>query len=376
MSEILDTVREQHRTNLERDRDTVLHGLPGEAYTSEAFLQREFETVFSSTWVFVACAHEVARPGDAMPVQVAGKPVLLVRNAQGELKAFHNVCRHRGVTLVDSPCRAARNFTCPYHAWSYDLDGRLEAAPHFGGFRKQEVEGFDRASHGLFPVRVDTFLDWVFVNLDGNAPPLEEYVQPLRRVTADFPVDSLTPLTGVDLGEVQTNWKFLMENFIEPYHVSTVHSSTAAGQPLQDHFSFIEEHCVGAGVDPKSTGGGDGQYLDMSARYVTLFPNFVLGIYLPDQVGVHVNVPVAPGVTRQRRVIYHMGDGPFPDRTQIEGLQRLWYDVHREDHAICERLQKGRQSPAMADGGLMSGYWEDSARAFQKMVMDHVNAND
>ena len=111
----------------------------------------------------------------------------------------------------------------------------------------------------------------------------------------------------------------------------------------------------------------------MSARYLTLFPNFVLGIYVPDQLGVHINTPVDAGRTRQRRVIYHIGREE-PSADVVESLSELWHSVHLEDHAIVERLQQGRASDVMQAGGLLSPHWEDGVRRFQELVLEALRS--
>ena len=122
-------------------------GLPAAAYTSEAVFQLENERIFAGSWVFAGLAHELARPGDVVPVTVAGRPVLLVRDADLEVRAFHNVCRHRCLKLVDEPCNVGPAIQCPYHSWTYRLDGALHIAPYFGGRDPRAVpEGFDRAA--------------------------------------------------------------------------------------------------------------------------------------------------------------------------------------------------------------------------------------
>ena len=160
----------------------VASGLPGAAYTSEAFFALGNERIFSRSWVFVGFVHELARAGDVLPITVAGQPVLLVRDADEEVRAFHNVCRHRCLKLVDSPGNVGRAIRCPYHSWTYGFDGTLHIAPYFGGRNPRAApEGFDRGRHGLAPVRAATWHDWVFVNLNGAAPPLEDFIAPLRR---------------------------------------------------------------------------------------------------------------------------------------------------------------------------------------------------
>jgi choline monooxygenase len=348
----------------------VMQGLPREAYLDDTWFRREQERIFARRWVFVAYAHEFATPGELKPVTVAGQPVLLIKGRDGALRAFHNVCSHRGAKLVEHDCAGKRNIVCPYHAWCYDLEGRLTAAPHFGGYRK-EAPDFDKSTHGLKPVALAVLHDWIFVNLDGKAGPFADYAAPLEEAMAGLDFSRLRPVAKIDLGVVEANWKFLMENFIEPYHVPIVHHSTTE-QPLSDHYNIANGPCLGSAVDiAKPKDGERTDTLAVSSRYLTLFPTFVLGVYAPDQAGVHLNVPLSPGRTRQYRVIYQFA-GERWSETQAADLRRLWYRVHKEDHAIVERLQAGRQSGATADGGVLSPYWETSLYEFQRLVRESM----
>ena len=348
----------------------IRRGLPAFAYTDESFHQVENERLFARAWVFAGFAHEMPRRGDVRPVEVGGKPVLLVRS-DGGIAAFHNVCRHRCLKLVDRPGNAGRMIRCPYHSWVYDLDGGLRAAPYFGGADNRPPTGFNLADNGLKAIRCEAWHDWLFVNLDGGAMPFEDYIRPLADRLAHLDLASLRPVAALDFGAVNANWKFLMENFIEPYHVQFVHASTT-DQPLINHAAFIDRHCLGCTVelpDNQPSGGGT---LAVDSSFLTLFPNFVLATYAPDQLGVHINSANGAGQTRQRRVIYLLRDGDIPER-EIAALKTLWRKVHEEDHAICERLQLGRQSPLANSGGWLSPKWEISVRRFQEMVYDAVS---
>jgi choline monooxygenase len=349
----------------------VARGLPGTVYTSDEFFALENDRLFRNSWVFVAFAHELGKPGDALPVTVAGRPVVIVRNAKGELKAFHNVCRHRSLQLVAAPCNVGRVLRCPYHSWTYSLDGELKLTPFFGGRNPGDLpDQFDRASYGLVPVRHCVWHDWIFVNLSSTAPDFGEYVSPLARWLEGIDFAAVEHLVTIDLGEVQSNWKLLMENFIEPYHVQYVHSSTTE-QPLTDHYTINESGCLGSAVDISRSEAEPARddTLSVSSRYLTLFPNFVLGRYYPHQIGVHLNTPVAAGCTRQRRAIYATSPNAVSP-AEAEKLAKLWYDVHKEDHAICERLQAGRASEVALDGGVLSPVWEESVYSFQKLVLN------
>jgi choline monooxygenase len=250
-----------------------------------------------------------------------------------------------------------------------------ELADILGSAALEHFRECGAVAHGLPPAAYthEEFFalhDWVFVDLSGEAPEFDDYVAPLAERLVDLELDAATPIANIEFGEVVTNWKFLVENFIEPYHVQFVHSGTTQ-QPLTDHYTVIDKHCLGSAVD--ITGGNDdddqADTLAVTSRYLTLFPNFVLGRYFPDQLGVHLNIPIAAGRTRQRRAIYLTG-GRSASADEVEALRDLWYRVHKEDHAITERLQKGRESEVAADGGLLSPHWEAPVRRFQELVVD------
>ena len=351
----------------------IAHGLPADAYVSEDFRRRENETVFANNWVFAGFVHELARPGDAVPVTVAGQPVLLVCDRKKQINAFQNACRHRCLKLVEEPGNVGAVITCPYHAWAYGLDGKLRSAPYFGGRDETLPEGFDAGQHGLLPVRMAIWHDWIFINLSGTASDFDDFAQPLMARLEGIDFSQVRPVATLDFGELRTNWKFLMENFIEPYHVQFVHKTTT-DQPLLDHYTFIDGPCLGSAVDLPEDGNGKAakaNSLAVSSRYLTLFPTFVLGVYAPDQLGVHLNVPVGPDRTRQKRVIYTTA-GQALSEEELDALKTLWWQVHKEDHAICERLQAGRAADCAKDGGVLSPYWEDSVRRFQELVIAGV----
>ncbi len=344
-------------------------GLPAAAYTDSEFWNVECNSVFIRNWVCIGFAHELKETGDVAPVTVAGHPLLMVRNGEEEIRAFHNICRHRCLTLVDAPRNVGKLIRCPYHAWAYDLNGALKASPHFGGAGRQDTEGFDRSRNGLVPVRTHVWNDWIFVNIDGEASPFEDYAGSLIARLEGVDWEMVACIGMLNFGEVATNWKFVMENFIEPYHVQFVHNSTT-DQPLSDHHTIIDGNCMGSAVDLDEEVGASGS-LAVSSRYLALYPNFILGRYFPDQIGVYLNIPTGPGTMTQRRGLYTT-EGRQLSAAGVEGLKKLWWDVHKEDHEMVERLQTGRASPVSGDGGVLSPVWEDSVRAFQDLVARDV----
>ena len=369
MSKSLDGVFDAAVTDRFLRQTSVPSGLPGAAYADDSFLQLENEHLFPNNWSFVGFAHELKDAGDVVPTTLAGRPILLVRTKTGGIKVFHNVCRHRCLKLVAEAGNVGQHIQCPYHTWTYSLDGELKATPHFGGYGNHQPSGFKLEEHGLVPVRCAVWGDWIFVNLNENAPVFTDYAKPLMSRLDGVDVDKLVPLARLDFEEVATNWKFLMENFMEPYHVQYVHPKTTE-QPLGDHRTIVDGVCLGSLVDLPDNQAAAGS-LAVSSRYLTLFPNFVVGRYFPDQLGVYLNIPISAGKTRQIRIIYSTGERDFSD-TEVESIRDLWHSVHLEDHAMCERLQQGRASQVAGEGGFLSPVWEDSVRRFQELIFEAV----
>jgi len=349
---------------------TIFKGLPSESYTDNDFWIKEGETVFSDNWMFVGFAHEIKSVGDAITLNIANKPILILKNSKSEIVAFHNVCSHRCLKLVDENKNLGKYISCPYHAWLYDLNGNLIRAPHFGGTNNHTPKGFKNENNGLKSIRIKIWNDWIFINLNNNALQFEKYASPLIKQLKDFNLKKIKQVATLDFGKVYTNWKFLIENFIEPYHVQFVHKTTTS-QPLKDHYTLVDGRCYGSAVDLKNE-NTSADSLAVSSKYLSLFPNFIIGTYYPGQIGVHLNLPVEPGITHQKRIIYTT-EGNNLTKNQIKGVKDLWWKVHKEDHEICERLQLGRSSPVSKSGGLLSPHWENSVRAFQQIMIKSMS---
>ena len=361
------------------NQSVIKHGLPGFPYTSAEFHQLENRTLFSSSWVFAGFAHQLAQVGDLQPVTIGDRPIFMARNEEEQITAFHNVCSHRCLKLIDQPGNFGRLIRCPYHSWTYNLRGELKAAPWFSGRERTPPPDFSpdffMQSNGLRPARCEIWHDWVFINVDGRAEDFERFIAPLQRQLGELSPGQFRAVAMLDMGLIECNWKLLLENFIEPYHVQFVHKTTTE-QPLTDHYTIIDRHCLGSACDIEASSAADtANTLAVTSRYLTLFPNFVMGTYAPDQLGVHLNIPVNAGQTRQFRAIYLHRDSPIDDQ-RVENLKKLWYNVHKEDHAMCERLQLGRKSPVADSGGWLSPHWEDSVRRFQQLVVESTNAAD
>jgi choline monooxygenase len=346
----------------------TIFGLPAKSYTDEEFWNRECNTVLSEGWLFVGFVHEFKKPGDAIPLFIAGKPILLVKNNKKQITAFHNVCSHRCLKLVNEKKNVGKIIRCPYHSWTYDLEGNLKAAPHIGGTNQHKPKGFNFLDHGLKEIPIYIWHDWIFLNLNGKAKKFTEYAKPLIKKFKDVDFKKLEYAATLDFGKIKTNWKFLIENFIEPYHVQFVHKTTT-NQPLKDHYTIVDGICYGSGVDVQDEDDKNSSALSVTSRYLSLFPNFIIGSYFPNQIGVYLNVPISPSLTTQKRIIYTT-DGKKMSKEEIDMIKKIWWDVHQEDHQMCERLQEGRSSPASDEGGLLSPVWEKGVQAFQKLIIE------
>jgi len=366
-------------------------GLPAAAYTSADYLARERQTIFSQSWLCVGLASDVPNPGDVYPTEVAGMPIVLVRDGRrsaqdrhSPLRAFHNICSHRGLQLVSQPCNIQGNLRCPYHSWAYRPDGSLKSTPHFGGYYKDSYEGFDRTSKGLMPIRCEQWLDLVFVNLSDDAPPLADYLKPVIERWSGYDLTLLRRESRELNLRCHANWKLAVENFSESYHLSWVHPALNTCSRMEDHFGFdVGDTHVGQGSWRYKTGRIRETSLptfphleamgkQTVAEYITVFPNLMLGVH-PDYFLVFIVNPISPSESAERMVFYFIGDEAMtPANQALRHLPiDLWEETNNEDIVMIERLQVGRHSPRF-DGGCFSPALEKTVYRFQQMVAKAV----
>ncbi len=354
-------------------------GLPSPAYTSPAFLALEQELLFAPSWVYAGRAASLARPGDARPVEIAGQPLILLRGPSGEVRAFHNVCSHRNALILREPVSGRATITCPYHAWSYGLDGRLLRTPHIGGQDHHECAGFDKQGLGLKPVRLDAWAGLLFVNLSGDAPALAEWLRPLTERWAAYDFSQLR-YGGGRTYEVAANWKHAVENYLESYHLPWVHRGLNSYSRMADHYCFF------AGADAAGQGttvyapGRHGAFalpqqalpadLATRAEYPVLFPNLLLGLQSDHFYLIEV-LPDGPGRTRERFEIFFFGDEAMADALEPVRSATIerWNGVFVEDIDVVERLQLGHASSA-ATGGRFSPAQDQAVHHFQRRILE------
>ncbi|HZS84897.1 MAG TPA: aromatic ring-hydroxylating dioxygenase subunit alpha [Stellaceae bacterium] len=354
--------------------------LPPAAYTDEAFFALERELVFRRHWISVAFAHEIAAPGDAMPVEAAGLPILLCRDRAGEIRAFHNVCRHRGAAILATRVTGQPTLRCPYHGWAYGLDGRLRATPLWDGRRVTPPGVLDRDQLGLVPIRCGVWADVVFVDLSGRAPPLAEFVRPVAALWAPYETENLA-LGHLAEGEIAANWKLGIEGALENYHEDFVHPSLPARIDAEGRKTFTDiaegamfgfcwsgESALRSPTPliPMRPEAGDARRTDYLSF---LFPNTQLNLYGSVSVRV-IWTPVAPDRTRLRSAFYVVKEAAAGDAfaEARAAMAAYWDNLREEDRRAIEAMQRGRRSPAAGDFRF-SPFWEESLHHFQNKLI-------
>ncbi|MDX1431225.1 MAG: SRPBCC family protein [Gammaproteobacteria bacterium] len=359
-------------------------GLPNRFYTAADAAALERDSVLGATWTCIGFASDVA-PGHARPVDLMGLPLMVVRDPGATLRVFHNVCRHRGHRLVSAPCALQGALRCPYHSWTYGYDGRLRGTPHIGGPGVHEAEGFERGAHGLVEVRSATWLDMIFVNLSGEAPPFDDHVAPLlarwQALIGPGGLGALRPASADERLELELagNWKLAVENYCESYHLPWVHPGLNSYSRLEDHYNIVIddwgagqgslafEFSERAGISLPRFSAWPADRLKV-AEYVAMFPNVLLGLQNDHAYAIHV-APLAPDRTRETVQIYYVGEETLGAQfaSARDRLREGWRAVFLEDVGVCEGMQQGRASPGF-DGGAFSPVLDVPTHAFSKWV--------
>lgn len=353
------------------------HALPNEAYTDPAFLELENARLFAPTWMLVGFGAALPKVGDAQPVTVAGVPIFLIRGDDGAIRAFQNVCPHRGSKLLIAPCSGKARIACPYHAWAFDRQGRLRSRPHFEGPNKHQVVE-DGSGPNLIPVRAESWFDLVFVNISGDAPPLSDFLAPLTRRLEGYDLSALN-YAGGKTYEVAANWKFAIENYIEPYHVFALHPRLTSFAPMDkrkpsdfEGGCFFNEYTVEKLEEGRGEGLPHWPGLRREWRnrglWFHLFPSFSVELYA-DQFTVFHVIPLECGKTREELHFYLIGDAAKSDAHAAARQQVFdtWHDLNLEDLGVLERLQQGRRAPGY-EGGAFSPYWDRAPLQFSRLV--------
>jgi len=335
-----------------------LQTLPPRAYVDAAVYEREVEQLFRREWICVARCDQLAGPGDYLAFDLFGDPLVAVRGDDGEIRVLSRVCRHRWMPVVAAGAGNRRSFQCPYHLWTYGLDGRLVGAPDM-----ERTPGFDRARCALPSLRVEAWMGWVFVNFDPEAAPLAPALEGLARAITPYRPETLRTLAPL-VFEHDWNWKIMVENFLESYHHQGTHATTA--QPfVPASGTWAEDSRGGWAVLHNPTRDGaplpaflpvvPGLDVGQRSEFVVgaAFPFHFFSVQ-PDGMFWYRMEPTA--VDRFRLSIHpcvprEAADDPsFADA--IVGMRSFIDTIHREDIDACQGVQRGVHGVLAATGSL------------------------
>ncbi len=352
--------------------------LPGRYYTSQEIFAEEQEAIFSTRWLCVGRADTIPNSGDYFLRQIGPASVIILRDRAGQIRAFHNTCRHRGTRLCETTAgNVGERITCPYHSWVYALDGRLIGAPSTA-----DIEGFDKADYPLHQVKTGEWEGFIFMNLAADPQPFTDAFAPLIGKWTRFNLPKLSVARRIEY-DVKANWKLLFVNYSECYHCSPVHpalvklSPATSGEndliegPFLGGFMTINEEAGSMTMSGRACGLHVGDLADDDLHrvyYYSLFPNMLLSLH-PDYVMYHTLWPVDPGRTLITcEWLFHpasLAGGFDPD----DGVG-FWDMTNRQDWHICEQSHLGITSPAYTPGPYSPR--ESLSVAFEREVLSSL----
>jgi Rieske 2Fe-2S family protein len=343
--------------------------LPQKYFVSPEIFAKERAGIFSKEWLFVGHQSQIAKPGDYFVIEVAAPPsqhgygvtresLIVVRDQKSDIRGFYNVCRHRGTRLKEDACGHSSIIQCPYHAWTYALDGRLVGAPHM-----DEVPGFDKADYPLHRVKLGLWEGFIFVNLvpkrDGYLS-LEEWFAPLAGKFSHWNMSILRPAKRIEY-DVKANWKLMFENYSECYHCPGVHPQLQKVSPYDSAENDLREGPflggfmkINPGKSLTISGNACAAFVGkienlQQVFYYSIFPNMLLSLH-PEYVMVHQLWPQSP----ERTLIvcdwlFHPDAFDRKDFRPEDAIE-FWDMTNKQDWHVCELSQQGIASRAYQPG--------------------------
>lgn len=354
------------------------HGLPANMFKENDIYTQESDKVFAAGWASIGCAQQLEKPGDIFPVRIAGQSLIAVKNREGEIGVFHNVCRHKAAPLVDEPCNK-RSIVCPYHKWTFKIDGNLLSAPRYFGNDNKPMSEEDKADKSLIKVRFAIWWDIIFVNIDGNAQPFEEFIAPLNKLLTDYNPDSIKKISTTNYsGEV--NWKLAVDNFLDGYHVPFVHSQACTLDSVLDQEDlFVSDDIIGlrlatgASAKPAKTAKQLPPFDNLpeakkgTQQWFGIFPNTLFFVD-PCWVQTIVVKPMGATTTDESLSIYVVNDEAASEEfvQERERLSEVLNEVNEQDIELLDKLQVTRTNPIANQGHLVPA-WDQINMTFHQI---------
>jgi glycine betaine catabolism A len=357
--------------------------LPARYYLDAGVYAKELDRFFLSMWVCAGRSAELAQAGDYFLRELAGESIIILRDAMHELRAFYNVCRHRGTRLCTAPAgRFADRIQCPYHAWSYTLDGGLAAAPHM-----DDVPHFRKDGYPLHRVHAAEWDGHAFINLLDHPEPLDRQLAGLRAKFRPWMMGELRRSAALTY-DVRANWKLIVQNYNECLHCPNLHPAlnrlshylSGENEPLQPTYMGGRMD-LREGAETLSTDGRTSRAclpgLDPADRrrvyFYALFPNLLLSLH-PDYVMTHTLWPKAPGRTEILcEWHFHPSELARPDFSERD-IVEFWDTTNRQDWWVCEQAQAGISSRAYRPGPYSNR--EDLLYAFDRFILGAERASE
>jgi glycine betaine catabolism A len=372
---------------------TLIATLGGDYYTSDAVFAAEQAEIFENSWMCVARCSDLAEPGQFKKVQVGRESVLVVRGRDGLLRAFLNVCRHRGAQIcTEAEGQVRRNLRCPYHAWTYALDGKLVAAPNIATLVDDAGVAIDRYRYGLLPAALTEYLGYAWVCLADEPPSFaDEVVAEVSLRLGGPEVIERYGVDGLQVGrrvvyDVAANWKLIVENFMECYHCASIHpelvevlpefSRGMAAQAYVGHGAEFGEDIAGFTVDgSEGFGTLPGVTAEQDRRYyaITVRPQVFINL-VPDHIIFHRMYPMAPDRTVVECDWLYAPDVLAGGR-DISHSVELFHRVNVQDFDACERTQPAMSSRAYRHGGVLVPA-EHHIAEFHSWVVSRLGGTD
>jgi choline monooxygenase len=338
--------------------------LPSHLYTEPEVLAAERERIFGRTWQVVGHCDQVRNAGDYFTTELVGEPLLIVRGGDHKLRGFYNVCRHRAGPPAEG-CGSRKVFRCGYHGWTYGLDGALISATEIDG-----VEGFRSEDFALVPVQVEEWCNLIFVNLDPEAKPLRESLSELIPQVEKFQFADMKLFEHRSY-EMNCNWKTYVDNYLEGYHLPTVHPGLNReldynAYVVETYASHVRQFSPIRGAQAGSPRRYQEAGEDLTADYFWIFPNWMLNCY-PDNVSLNIVLPLGP----ERSVAIFEWYLPEKDHGSSAAKAAVEFSeqIQIEDVAICEKVQKNLRSRSYSRGRF-SVKQERGVHAFHRMYAE------
>jgi phenylpropionate dioxygenase-like ring-hydroxylating dioxygenase large terminal subunit len=360
--------------------DNPAVGLPAWIYRDPDFFELEKRTIFRTSWQLVCHGSDMPNPGDYHCFDMLGESIVSVRGRDGEIRSFHNVCRHRASRLLDGQKgHCGGRITCPYHAWTYSLDGRLIGVPNRETFRDLKPE-----LHGLAPLEQEIYMGFIFIRLEPGLPSVREMLMPYAHELAAYRLEELIPQGRVTLRPRTVNWKNVADNYSDGMHIDVAHPglSRLFGNSYGIEAQPWVDKMWGVLQDKPSSNWSERRYQQLLPQvehlpperqrlwtYFKLWPNVALDIY-PDQIDFMQFIPVSPTETVIREIAYVHPDNRREMRAARYLNWRINRQVNKEDTTLIARVQAGMDSSSYTVGPLSEG--EVCLRSFTRRMHEMI----